>query len=1149
MKVEELLAEAAWLRELAVRLAGDADAADDLVQETWMAAMRGAPERRESARPWLATVLRNAWRMRARSEGRRSAREQAAAVLGDEVPTPETLLERAEAQRMLADLVLRLDDPYRTTVLLHFGEGLSLADIARAQGIPASTVRWRLKTALDQLRDRLDATTGGRRHWALAFMAVPKGALVAHKSTKIAAAVVALVLMLAAGLFYILTADRGAEDEKAAGSRGGALTPDPLGSPSRGESDEAIPAWLIQAGVEQRRIAGRVTFDGAPVRGASVELASLASESGVAVAPRHTTNAAGEFDFGPRPATEWAVRASAPGKTGAAVSLDLRNPVARPAPDQLELELGPCEAALVGTVRDASGGAIAGARVARLAMGRSAVPGGAAVETDADGHYELCVVPRWPAGRASVEISADGYGAIVFTGYVIGRVEIDFALVPAAAIVGRVVRDETGEPLAKAHVFVASGPWGIERSAWRGTFTGDDGQFRIDEVAPGRHRVFARAEGMVETSRATPVVVEAGQISEELVIRLGAGSLVRGVVLEGGEPVAGARVATQALEGRSRSRVAVSQEDGTFVLEGVPRGEVRFTASPYDVVSPASFRVEKAEHDGVVLEVEALGAIVGQVVRGRRPVPGAFINIHGPNARELEPIRADADSRFEARGLRPGRWTLFAATERNDAFGRAPEIIQLARGATEEVTIELAYSAAIAGVVLDQDGAPVPGVSVAFQHTTLDDAGVAITSADGTFRAAMMIGGGQYRTAVKAHQGSSSLLPPAPGAELPLVTLADADSEITNLVIKVQLDRLSIAGAVVDTSGAPVADARVVATMVQAGEEPRFFRWVHHAAAVTDVEGRFSIADLSDGTYAVQARSPAGAEATATGVRAGRADVALTLPAPGAIEGTLVGFAGEPQVSATPTGGTSAAPTHGIVDGASFAFRDLSPGTYVVMAASSSEAASARVVVRAGSASRVTLTSGGSATVVGQVREFAAGDPVEGMSCRAIPRRGSDIPRPFPAAAVRSGADGRFVLSAAPAGDVVVFCGGLWHTHSDGLRMVTLAPSKRQEIDVPVVAWRDEVARTIGGIGAEIGGGALIPRLSRVREDGPAAAAGLRDGDRVVAVDGVSVTELSPGGIFVLIANRPPGTVVKVTAARAGKAFTGDLVLGEREMP
>src|SRR5512139_1157035 len=135
-RVEELLAHAGWLRALALRLVRDDDIADDLVQDTWIATMRRAPERSESAKSWLAKVMLNRLRMRARSEGRRTAREQATLLI-DEVPTQDVLVARAEMQRKLVELVLCLDEPYRTTVLLYFCEGVPLANIARTQGIPA----------------------------------------------------------------------------------------------------------------------------------------------------------------------------------------------------------------------------------------------------------------------------------------------------------------------------------------------------------------------------------------------------------------------------------------------------------------------------------------------------------------------------------------------------------------------------------------------------------------------------------------------------------------------------------------------------------------------------------------------------------------------------------------------------------------------------------------------------------------------------------------------------------------------------------------------------------------------------------------------------------------------------------------------------
>src|SRR5262249_23526210 len=62
-----------------------------------------------------------------------------------------------------------LEEPFRETVLLRYYEDMSCADIARMKGMPAGTVRWRLKTGLDRVRAALDAELGDRRRWQRAL--------------------------------------------------------------------------------------------------------------------------------------------------------------------------------------------------------------------------------------------------------------------------------------------------------------------------------------------------------------------------------------------------------------------------------------------------------------------------------------------------------------------------------------------------------------------------------------------------------------------------------------------------------------------------------------------------------------------------------------------------------------------------------------------------------------------------------------------------------------------------------------------------------------------------------------------------------------------------------------------------------------------
>lgn len=163
---EILLEHQDWLRTLARRLVQDPATADDAVQETMAAALTHGRAVRH-VKGWLATVLRNRVRDRARSHRRREAREQAAAVPEATLDSPVDVVERAELAQQMTAAVLALDEPFRSTVLLRYFDGLSNEEIARRHDVPAATVRTRLKRALDRLRARFDADhDGDRKRWA-----------------------------------------------------------------------------------------------------------------------------------------------------------------------------------------------------------------------------------------------------------------------------------------------------------------------------------------------------------------------------------------------------------------------------------------------------------------------------------------------------------------------------------------------------------------------------------------------------------------------------------------------------------------------------------------------------------------------------------------------------------------------------------------------------------------------------------------------------------------------------------------------------------------------------------------------------------------------------------------------------------------------
>ncbi len=180
--VEALLDEGAWVRALAQRLVGAGDA-DDVAQDTLIAALEHAPRDPLHRRSWLARVTTNFARLKHRGDAHRTQREMRASH-PEAQPSASETLERLEAQRALVDALRALDEPYRTTVMRRYFDNESAADIARTENVPAATVRWRLMRGVEELRAKLDQRYGDRASWSVAF--IP---LIRHHAALPAAAV------------------------------------------------------------------------------------------------------------------------------------------------------------------------------------------------------------------------------------------------------------------------------------------------------------------------------------------------------------------------------------------------------------------------------------------------------------------------------------------------------------------------------------------------------------------------------------------------------------------------------------------------------------------------------------------------------------------------------------------------------------------------------------------------------------------------------------------------------------------------------------------------------------------------------------------------------------------------------------------------
>ncbi len=285
--IVELLGHAEWARRLARELTADEGRAEDAVQDAYVAALEHPPGSRENVRGWFARVLANRIRMRGRTDTRRARRERASAR-DEALPSASELAGEIEWQRRIAAAVLELDEPQRTTVVLHFYREIPLAEIARRQGEPAATVRTRLKRALDQLRVRFDREHGGdRRAWTLllASWSTRDASTVALSvSGSSLAAWVAVALLAGGGTWWLWKSNRrpspsperviiASNAVDGSGSSSSAAPPDGRSSSSGRDVSLVAPSNAARSALADSNFFGVIRdLDGHPIPNAMVSL-------------------------------------------------------------------------------------------------------------------------------------------------------------------------------------------------------------------------------------------------------------------------------------------------------------------------------------------------------------------------------------------------------------------------------------------------------------------------------------------------------------------------------------------------------------------------------------------------------------------------------------------------------------------------------------------------------------------------------------------------------------------------------------------------------------------------------------------------------------------------------------------------------------
>lgn len=143
-----------------LRMLGDADEADDVVQETFVRAWEriGSFDPARRFYPWIFTIARNRCRnalRRRRTWGFRSLSSDDPPAPAAEGRTSGAAEDRELALALEACLELLPDDQREAFELRH-GDGLRYAEIAAALEIPEGTVMSRLHRAREKMRECLE---------------------------------------------------------------------------------------------------------------------------------------------------------------------------------------------------------------------------------------------------------------------------------------------------------------------------------------------------------------------------------------------------------------------------------------------------------------------------------------------------------------------------------------------------------------------------------------------------------------------------------------------------------------------------------------------------------------------------------------------------------------------------------------------------------------------------------------------------------------------------------------------------------------------------------------------------------------------------------------------------------------------------------
>ena len=309
-----------------------------------------------------------------------------------------------------------------------------------------------------------------------------------------------------------------------------------------------------------------------------------------------------------------------------------------------------------------------------------------------------------------------------------------------SSIAGTVVKEPDGLPLKKVLVQVIA----EEQGETYTSTTDADGHFRVDNVAPGRYRVFfertgfAGVNGRGVKSDVNVFTVQSGQSAEGLLFRMLPTAVINGRITdEDGDPMSGVRVFAQRKKpgktAREGAGTASTNDLGEYRLAGLFPGQYWIVAMPppdfrdyerqqksasqnksepdtryintyypgtHDAMQASPITLKAGDETPVNLTMVPartyhIRGIVTGLAAGQKPTVELFSlagDSYRVNADEIE-----AGGQFEVRGVAPGTYVAKASAETGAQSLTAHQDVSVVAGDVEGVKLTPVASFTISG--------------------------------------------------------------------------------------------------------------------------------------------------------------------------------------------------------------------------------------------------------------------------------------------------------------------------------------------------------------------------------------------------------------------------------------------------------------------